>query len=82
MMNEDPRFQKGAYITDGTDLYEVLGLQIRPGVAGIRVPRIVVENCRNARGLEFLPDKIRACFDLVRAAPAPRCPDVVEEIAW
>jgi hypothetical protein len=82
LIDQDPRLEKGAYITDGIDLYEVLGLQIRPGVAGIRVPRIVVENCRNLRGFEFLPDKVRSSFELVRRAPAPRCPDRVEEIAW
>lgn len=80
-MDEDPRFQTGAYITDGTDLYEVLGLEVRPSVAGIRVPRIVVEDCRSSDDLELLPDCVRATFDLVRAAPAAGCPDHVEEIA-
>lgn len=82
MFDHDPRLQHGAYITDGTDLYEVVGLQVRPGVAGIRTPRIIVENCRNLRGLEFLPEKIRQTFNLVRYAPAGRCPDLIEDIAW
>ena len=82
MIERDPRMQLGAYITDGIDLYEVTGMQRGPGVMGMSTLRIVVENCRNLRGLEFLPDKIRTGFELVRAAPVGRCPDVVDEIAW
>ena len=44
--------------------------------------RIGVENCRNLRCLEFLADKIRTAFQLVRAAPVGRCPDVLGDIAW
>jgi hypothetical protein len=44
--------------------------------------RIMVENCRNLRCLEFLPDKIRTAFDLVRAAPIGRCPDAFDQIPW
>lgn len=82
MIERDPRLQPGAYITDGLDLYEVTGLQRGPGVMGMSTVRIVVENCRNLRGLEFLPDKIRGAFELVRAAPIGRCPDVLDDIAW
>jgi hypothetical protein len=78
----DPRMQMGAYITDGLDLYEVTGMQRGPGVMGLSTVRIMLENCRNLRCLEFLPDKIRSAFDLVRAAPIARCPDAVDEIAW
>ncbi|HWE08966.1 MAG TPA: hypothetical protein VG325_06410 [Solirubrobacteraceae bacterium] len=78
----DPRLETGAYITDGIDLYEVVGCQLGPGVMGMRTVRILVENCRNFRGLEFLPEKIRATFNLVRHPPLPRCPDLVEEIPW
>ncbi len=74
--------QAGAYITDRTDLYEVTGMQRGPGVMGISTVRITVENCRNLRCLEFLPDKIRCSFELVKAAPMCNCPDVLEEIAW
>jgi hypothetical protein len=42
----------------------------------------VVENCRNFRGLEFLPEKIRRTFNLVKTAPTGRCPDLVDDIAW
>jgi hypothetical protein len=72
----------GAYITDGVDLFEVIGLQRGPGVMGVRTVRIVVENCRNFRILEFLPDKIEAAFELVRHPPVAAVPDVFEQIAW
>jgi hypothetical protein len=82
MIERDPRMQIGAYITDGIDLYEVTGMQRGPGVMGMSTLRVVVENCRNLRGLEFLPDKIRTAFELVRAAPIGCCPDVVDDIPW
>jgi len=74
--------QMGAYITDGIDLYEVTGTHRGPGVLGMSTVLILVENCRNLRCLEFVPDKIRTAFALVRAAPVGRCPDRVEDIAW
>ncbi|HTT29333.1 MAG TPA: hypothetical protein VMG37_13050 [Solirubrobacteraceae bacterium] len=74
--------QPGAYITDGIDLYEVTGMQRGPGVMGISTVRISVENCRNLRCLEFLPDKIRSAFELVKQAPVGSCPDVIEDISW
>ena len=74
--------QPGAYISDGVDLYEVTGMYRSPGVMGVSTVRITVENCRNLRSVEFLPDKIRCTFELVKAAPVCSCPDVVEDIAW
>ena len=82
MIERDPRMQLGAYITDGIDLYEVTGMQRGPGVMGMSTVRIAVENCRDLRYLELLPDKVRSAFALVRAAPVGRCPDVLEDIAW
>ena len=82
IVERDPRMQLGAYITDGIDLYEVTGMQRGPGVMGMSTVRIMVENCRNLRCLEFLPDKIRTAFDLVRAAPIGRCPDAFDQIPW
>jgi hypothetical protein len=82
MIERDPRMQCGAYITDGIDLYEVTGMQRGPGVMGMSTVRIMVENCRNLRCVELLPDKIRTAFDLVKTAPVGRCPDVLEDIAW
>jgi hypothetical protein len=82
IIERDPRMQLGAYITDGIDLYEVMGMQRGPGVMGMSTVRVMVENCRNLRCLEFLPDKIRTAFELVKGAPVGRCPDMVDEIAW
>lgn len=82
MRSKDPRLQRHAYITDGSNLYEVLGDRVFPGVAGIRTRRIVVENCRSLLGSELLEDRVTSAFRLVRPAPARRCPDFVEEIAW
>jgi hypothetical protein len=79
IVERDPRMQLGAYITDGIDLYEVTGMQRGLGVMGMSTVRIMVENCRNLRCLEFLPDKIRMVFELVRAAPVGLCPD---DIPW
>jgi hypothetical protein len=82
VIERDPRMQPGSYITDGVDLYEVTGMQRGPGVMGMSTVRITVENCRTLRGLEFLPDRIRGAFELVRTAPVGACPDMLEEIAW
>jgi hypothetical protein len=82
VIERDPRMQLGAYITDGIDLYEITGMQRGAGVMGMSTVRVMVENCRNLRRLEFLPEKIRSAFELVRAAPVGRCPDQVGDIAW
>jgi len=80
VIERDPRIQPGAYITDGIDLYEVTGTHRGPGVMGMSTVRITVENCRTLQCLEFLPDKIRGAFDLVKNAPACSWPDVLEAI--
>jgi hypothetical protein len=49
---------------------------------GISTVRITLENCRNLRRLESLPDKMRRAFALVRRALVGRCPDVIEDIGW
>jgi hypothetical protein len=82
VIERDARMQAGAYITDGVDLYEVTGTERGPGMMGVSTLGIIVENCRTLRRLEFLPDKIRCSFELVKAAPVCSCPDVVEDIAW
>lgn len=81
-LDADPRLQQGAYITDGINLYEVTGMQRGPGMMGAATVRIMIENCRNLRCLELLPDKIRGRFELVKTAPAATCPDLVDEIVW
>jgi hypothetical protein len=78
----DVVLQPGAYITDGVDLYEVKGIERGVGFLGIPALRVVVENCRNLGRLEFMPDRIRRTFRLVREAPTGDCPDLIEEIAW
>jgi hypothetical protein len=82
MIDDDPRLQQGAYITDGVDLYEVLGMERGPGVMGVSTVRVLVENCLSLRGLEFLPEKVRKTFNLVKNAPAGSCPDLLDDIAW
>ena len=82
LAGDDPRLQRGAYVTDGIDLYEIMGMQRGPGIMGVSTVRVIVENCRNLRRLEFLPDKIRRSFSLVRRPPSSRCPDLVEDIVW
>jgi hypothetical protein len=81
-VDTDPRLQQGAYITDGIDLFEVTGMRRGPGMIGSATVRILVENCRNLRCLECLPDRIRSGFELVRSAPAATCPDPVDDIVW
>jgi hypothetical protein len=78
----DPRLQTWAYITDGVELYEVVGVHRGPGMMGMQTVRVVVENCRSLRGLEYLPDRIRSTFDLVRRPPRASCPDCPDEIDW
>jgi hypothetical protein len=82
VIERDARMRPGAYITDGVDLYEVTGTERGPGVMGVSTVRITVENSRTLRCLEFLTDKIRCSFELVKAAPACSCPDVVDDIGW
>jgi hypothetical protein len=82
MIYGDPRMRVGAYITDGADLYEVTGIRRGPGALGMSTVRIGVQNCRNLRHVEFLPDKVRGEFKLVREAPVGQCPNVVDDIPW
>jgi hypothetical protein len=79
---DDPRLQRGAYVSDGIDLYEIISMQRAPGVMGVSTVRVIVENCRNLHRLEFLPDNIRRSFKLVRQAPIGHCPDLLEDIVW
>ena len=65
----DPRLEPGAYVTDGTNLYEVAGVRSGAKVMGVAAVRVVLENCRSLSRVEFLPDKIKRSFRLVRGAP-------------
>ena len=68
-LDADPRLEPGAYVTDGTNLYEVAGVRSGPRVMGVAAERVVLENCRSLSRVEFLPDKIKRSFRLVRRAP-------------
>jgi hypothetical protein len=72
MVDADPGLQQGAYITDGTDLYEVLGIRRGPAALGVSTVRILAENCRNLRGREFLPDKIPPGLPARQGRPSGR----------
>lgn len=73
----DSRFQVGAYISDGVDLYEVVDTVSVPQFMSAPNRRIVVENCRNEARLQFELPKIADSFELVRAAP--NVPDLIPE---
>ena len=78
----DARLSVGAYITNGSGLYEVVGIdRTTTGYMG-GAYRIEVENCRNLARIQLEPQKIRDDFALVKAAPAAVVPDDVEHIAW
>ncbi|HLY48125.1 MAG TPA: hypothetical protein VKR21_02915 [Solirubrobacteraceae bacterium] len=62
----DPRFRIGAYLTDGTDLFEVMGLSRGRGQIGSVARRVILEDCYTLRKVEFLLDKVRRRFRLVR----------------
>jgi hypothetical protein len=78
----DDRLQRGAYVSDGINLYEVMAIRRGPGMMGLTTVRVEIENCRSFTRIELLPDKIQRSFSLVRRAPVGDCPDLVEDIAW
>lgn len=82
MIDHDPRLQSGAYVTDETGLYEVIGSRVTPGLIGINVLSIVVEDCWELQEVEIDLATMRSTFTLVRRAPVARCPDLVDEIEW
>jgi hypothetical protein len=66
----DPRLQRGAYITDGEDLYFVervtfTSTSLRPNV-------LVVEDCRTNAVLELDVARAETMCKLVRAPASPR----------
>lgn len=64
----EPRFQIGAYLTDGSDLFEVIGVRHGRGQIGSAAMRLILEDCYTLRNVEFLLDKVRRRFRLVRPA--------------
>ena len=79
-VGNDPRCQTGAYITNGTGLYEVIGTSCTPGVMGMTVVYVELENCFTLTSILVLPSKVREGFVLVRAAPVAYCPDSPDQI--
>lgn len=77
----DPRLERGAYLTDGIDLYEVMSVLRAPGVLGFSTARVIVEDCRSLSTIELLPETIRRSFRLVREAPIAARPDLGDGIA-
>jgi hypothetical protein len=67
----DPRFQPGAYVTDGEDLYCVQRTRVGPTPASLRVNVLVVEDCRTNLLLELDLQRVDATCTLVRQAPNP-----------
>lgn len=78
----DDRLERGAYVSDGINLYEVTAIRRGPGMMGLTTVRVEIENCRSFTRIELLPEKIQRSFSLVRRAPVGVCPDLVEDIAW
>ncbi|MDQ6776073.1 MAG: hypothetical protein M3071_07610 [Actinomycetota bacterium] len=67
----DPRFQTGAYITDGEDLYWVQRATFRPTPTSLRANVLVVEDCRTNIMLELDLALVNDTCTLVREAPSP-----------
>jgi hypothetical protein len=81
-VNEDPRLQQGAYLTDGLELYEVASVRRSSVMIYGAVIHVIIENCRDLSRHQLPPENIRRGFDLVRNAPLGSCPDFLEDIAW
>jgi hypothetical protein len=69
--NADPRFQPGAYVTDGENLYFVQRATSGPTPASVRLNVLVVEDCRTNLLLELDLQRVDATCTLVRQAPNP-----------
>jgi hypothetical protein len=69
-VEKDGRLQFGAYVTDGMHLYEVRGISCGAGRIGFAAVRLILEDCHSLSTVEFLLDKIRRQFTLVRPAAA------------
>lgn len=78
----DPRMKIGAYVTNGTTLYEVTAITRPTGPWAGSLYYIELENCRNETRICFTLQKIREGFELVKGAPTGDVPDDVEHIAW
>jgi hypothetical protein len=63
----DPRFQPGAYITNGDDLYYVQRAAVTP--MSLREHALIVEDCRTNTVLELEFGRVGSTCTLVRRAP-------------
>ncbi|HWF52671.1 MAG TPA: hypothetical protein VG294_18655 [Solirubrobacteraceae bacterium] len=67
----DPRFQPGAYISDGEALYWVKRATFAPTPMSLRANVLVVEDCRTEMVLELDIARVDNTCTLVRDAPTP-----------
>jgi hypothetical protein len=65
----DPRFQPGAYISDGEDLYWVQRATFAPTPMSLHGDLLVVEDCRTNIMLELDVTRAEETCTLVRQAP-------------
>jgi hypothetical protein len=65
----DQRLHPGAFITDGTGLYEVLELTETSGFAGAVLRRLMVEDCHTLGVMALELSVVRNRYRLVRGAP-------------
>jgi hypothetical protein len=66
----DPRFQPGAYISDGDDLYWVQRATFSPSPMSLPGDVLMVEDCRTNVVLELDVARAESTCTLVRQAPA------------
>lgn len=59
--SKDPRSQPLAYISDGVNLAEVIEL---------KGPNLILEDCRTGKRHQVSLQKVRAGWELVKAAPS------------
>ncbi|HWF51396.1 MAG TPA: hypothetical protein VG294_12225 [Solirubrobacteraceae bacterium] len=65
----DPRFQPGAYISDGDDLYWVQRATFSPSPMSLPGDVLLVEDCRTNTALELDLARAENTCTLVRQAP-------------
>jgi hypothetical protein len=65
----DQRLLRGAFLTDGTDLYEVLELIETSAFEGGVLRRLIVEDCHTLRVMAVELSVVQSEYRLVREAP-------------
>jgi hypothetical protein len=76
----DPRFVRGAYITNGQELYRITGTLEEPAQLpwGSPVVLLEAENCKTEWPVKLDVAGVRRNCTLVKAAPSDTCPDAYE----